>query len=80
MVLAKPALGHNVDVHPEEVLDRVRKPDDREEALSSWHGDQQVEVTPGKIVATGDRPEHAWILHAEVPGQTPDLVAVPSKR
>jgi hypothetical protein len=76
MALAKPAFGHNVDMHPEEVLDRVRKPNEREQALSSWHRDQQVEVTPGKIIAASDRPEHAWILHSKVVRQTPDLVPV----
>ena len=76
MAIAKSAFGHNVDVHPEEVLDRVRKPNEREQTLASWHRDEQVEVTPGKIVATSDRPEHAWIFHSEVVRQTPDLVSV----
>ena len=79
MAPAKAAVGHNVDMHPEEVLDRVRKPNEREQTLASWHRDEQVEVTPGKVVAAGDRPEHAGILHSEVVRQTPDLVPVCSQ-
>jgi hypothetical protein len=40
MALAKPSFGYHVDVHPEEILDRVRKPNECEQALASWHRDQ----------------------------------------
>lgn len=74
MALAKPAFGHYIDMNPEKVLDRMRKPDQGEQALAWWHRYQQIEVTPGDIVAAGDGPEHAWILHSEVARQAQDLV------
>lgn len=80
MALAKSALGHNIDVHAEEVLDRVRKADEREQALAWWNRDKQIEVTPWKVVAAGDRPEHARVRHSEVVRQTSDFVAVGSQR
>jgi hypothetical protein len=76
MALVKPAFGHHIDVHSEEILDGVCKPDEGEEALASWHRDEQVEVTAGKIVATGDRPEHAWVPNSKVARQAQDLIAV----
>jgi hypothetical protein len=80
MALTKPAFGHHVDVHSEDILDRLRKSNEREESLAPWHRDQQVEVAPGEIIAAGDRPEYTRILHPEVVRQAKDLIPMRSQR